>query len=92
MSHVTVYWESRDGLAWEAPQLGIVQFDGSTANNVIMGMKGRTYGSAASVVQVPKRLRSRGRFAMLYDGDWLKSWNFQHMTTLTGDQTDASID
>jgi hypothetical protein len=30
------YAESRDGIVWEKPALGIVEFDGSTANNLVL--------------------------------------------------------
>ncbi len=66
-SKVQTYWESEDGIEWTAPELGIVEFEGSRANNVIRGTEGYIYGSA-SVVEVPQRLRARGRYAMLYGG------------------------
>ena len=31
------YLRSMDGIHWERPELGIVEFDGSTKNNIIMG-------------------------------------------------------
>ncbi|MBX3436769.1 MAG: hypothetical protein KF861_04700 [Planctomycetaceae bacterium] len=33
---VTCYAESRDGIHWERPELGLVEFDGSKANNIIL--------------------------------------------------------
>lgn len=33
---VTCYAESRDGIHWEKPELGLHEFDGSTANNIIL--------------------------------------------------------
>jgi len=35
-SEVTRYCESRDGIHWTRPQLGLIEIDGSTANNVIL--------------------------------------------------------
>ena len=65
MKMVQVYYESEDGIAWTAPPLGIVEVEGSKANNIIQGANGFNYASV-SVVEVPERLRSRGRYAMLY--------------------------
>ncbi len=33
---VTCYAESRDGIYWEKPELGLVEFEGSKANNIIL--------------------------------------------------------
>ena len=33
---VTCYAESRDGVTWTRPNLGIVEYEGSTANNIIL--------------------------------------------------------
>ena len=33
-SHAIAYAESRDGLRWEKPDLGVVEFEGSGANNL----------------------------------------------------------
>ena len=66
MSYMQSYWESEDGAHWTAPELGIVEFDGSKANNILQGAKGFLYGTGASVVEVPPRLAAKGRFCMLY--------------------------
>lgn len=68
MSYAIGYWESRDGIEWTAPELGLIDYEGSTANNLIMAEKGRGYGSP-SVIEVPERLRARGRYAMLHGGN-----------------------
>ena len=39
------YVESADGLHWERPNLGLFDYDGSTANNII-GASSRGYGPA----------------------------------------------
>lgn len=59
------YYESEDLLHWTAPALGIVDYEGSTANNVINAGRGEEY-HGLSVFQVPLRLRSRGKYAMCY--------------------------
>ncbi len=64
LSIFQTYYESDDLRRWTAPALGIVDYDGSRANNVINAKKGFTY-EAVSVIEVPPRLRARGRFAML---------------------------
>ena len=40
---VTCYAESRDGIQWQKPDLGLVEFDGSTKNNIILN-KIHNYG------------------------------------------------
>jgi catechol 2,3-dioxygenase-like lactoylglutathione lyase family enzyme len=38
MEHsVVCYAESRDGIHWTKPELGLVEFEGSTKNNILMG-------------------------------------------------------
>lgn len=37
---VTCYAESRDGIHWTKPELGIVEFEGSSANNIILKGQG----------------------------------------------------
>jgi len=64
-SLVQNYFESEDGIRWTAPDLQLVEFNGSQANNLMLGDKGVIYGDP-SVVKVPPRLRSRGKYAMLY--------------------------
>lgn len=59
------YYDSDDLLRWNAPSLGIVDYDGSKANNVINAARAVEY-HGASVVKVPDRLQSRGRYAMCY--------------------------
>lgn len=40
-SEVTCYAESKDGKTWIKPELGLVTFEGSTANNIILAPDGR---------------------------------------------------
>jgi len=59
------YSESEDGIHWNSPALGIVEWKGSRTNNLFMGGNGyRTH--TFSIVELPPRLRSKGRFALLY--------------------------
>ena len=64
LSYRGIYYESEDGVHWEAPELGLIEFEGSKANNLILG--GEWQYSSLSVFALPPRLSSRGRFAMLY--------------------------
>jgi hypothetical protein len=51
-TEVTCYAESRDGKTWVKPKLGLVEFEGSTANNIILG---------------PTKLRSSCNFTAMLD-------------------------
>ncbi|PYV17328.1 MAG: hypothetical protein DMG07_06120 [Acidobacteria bacterium] len=60
-----VYFESGDGFNWTAPKLNLVDWKGSKENNLFFGGDG--YGvHSFSVIELPQRLRSKGRFALLY--------------------------
>ena len=39
----TCYAESKDGINWTKPSLGIVEFEGSTDNNIILGSPPRNF-------------------------------------------------
>ena len=60
------YFESSDGLQWRAPSLGLVESDGSKANNIFLGGQEFTYDSLG-VSQSPAKWRQRGRYLMLYN-------------------------
>ena len=57
------YYESEDGLAWTRPELGVCEYDGSTANNIFLD---KYLIDNLSVVPLPQRMHKRGRFAVLY--------------------------
>ncbi|MCP4642280.1 MAG: hypothetical protein GY851_17680 [bacterium] len=58
------YAESRDGIVWKKPELGLVEFDGSTANNlVVRGPHG------AGVFRDDHEQDPARRFKMFYSGD-----------------------
>ena len=41
---MTCYAESKDGIHWKKPELGLVEFNGSKANNIVMAtINGRDY-------------------------------------------------
>jgi len=59
-----IYYESEDGIHWERPELGLIEWEGNKANNLFFG--GDWLYAAICVIPLPPRLESRGRFAMLY--------------------------
>lgn len=60
------YYESDDGIHWRAPELGLVEVDGSRANNVFLGGSQVSYDSVG-VSCTPPNWRSRGRYMMIYN-------------------------
>ena len=61
-----VYYESDDGLDWSAPDLGLVEFEGSSANNIFWGGGGFIYDNL-NVLPLPEAHAGKGRYAMLYN-------------------------
>lgn len=61
------YGESKDGLKWTFPKLGLVEWRGSKDNNVVwLGMAGRRAGEQQIITQVPEAARRGYRYLMLY--------------------------
>ncbi|MXZ35064.1 MAG: hypothetical protein F4Z21_07410, partial [Acidobacteria bacterium] len=60
---LTCYAESRDGIHWTKPQLGLVEVDGSTANNVILPVAGQFCAFLDGRPGVPRseRLKANAR-------------------------------
>ena len=56
------YYESEDGLHWRRPDLGLIEYDGSKANNIFV----QSYTDGLFVLPLPARMHDRGRYAMLY--------------------------
>ena len=61
-----IYYESSDGLEWTAPDLGLIEHEGSTANNIFWGGGGYIYDNL-DVIPLPPGHRERGAYAMLYN-------------------------
>ena len=59
------YYESDDGMKWRAPELGLVEVDGTKANNVFLGSEAISYDSAGVSVTPPK-WRQHGRYMLVY--------------------------
>lgn len=68
--YVTSYAESRDGLSWNLPKLGLVEWRGSKENNVVWrGVHPKLYmGAAPSILDVPEKFRRGYQYVMLYAG------------------------
>ncbi len=70
---VTCYAESRDGIHWDKPELGLVDFNGSKANNIILHeSKGHCFapfkdGHPDCAVDVSRRWGQDGKSAWDYD-------------------------
>lgn len=60
---LTCYAESRDGIHWTKPHLGLVEVDGSTANNVILPVAGQFCAFLDGRPGVPRseRLKANAR-------------------------------
>ena len=57
-----LYYESDDGLEWRRPELGIIEHDGSKANNIFV----QSYTDHLFVLHLPKRMHHRGKYALQY--------------------------
>lgn len=67
------YAESRDGIVWTKPELGLIEFDGSKANNLVISSFNReaTGGQChnASVIRRPNEKDPEKRYALYgFDG------------------------
>ena len=60
-----LYAISKDGIVWEKPALGIIEFDGSTANNIVMSKT--THG-----------IHAGGVFKDSHDPDPVRRYKFLH--------------
>ena len=60
------YATSEDGLKWSKPELGLVEFEGSTANNLLLrGPHGM------GILKEPHDPLPERRYKMLYGGHWI---------------------
>ena len=61
------YAESRDGLSWVLPQLGLVEWLGNKDNNIVWrGARGRRADAPQIITQVPDAARRGYRYLMCY--------------------------
>ena len=56
------YFESDDGLQWRRPEVGLIEHNGSKANNIVV----QSWTDSMWVLPLPERMHDRGRYAMLY--------------------------
>ena len=62
------YATSIDGLNWEKPELGLVEYKGSTSNNLVSLMDGRHAVTEAPVIYDPDEVDPARRFKMNFEG------------------------
>ena len=66
-SRVPLYAVSKDGINWEKPKLGLVEYNGSKQNNIV-DLMGGEYGIAESVViHEPEDSNPSRRFKMAFE-------------------------
>ncbi len=66
--YAIAYAESKDGLAWTLPKLGLFQWKGTKENNIVWtGLRGKR-GSQVYMLDLPENERRGFRFVMLYGG------------------------
>lgn len=66
--YAIAYAESKDGISWTLPNLGLHEWQGSKDNNVVWtGLTGRR-GSQVFLLDVPEKDRRGYRYLMLYGG------------------------
>lgn len=61
------YAESDDGLAWRKPELGIIEVDGSTSNNVVLSGAGSV---ESCIVSSPREPRDKRYRCMTFKAWW----------------------
>lgn len=63
---------SNDGLKWTKPELGIIEFDGSTANNIVFSAAEARYGMHGHQVFVDPHAPDEERYKLIYMGNRVK--------------------
>ena len=66
--HCYTYWicyaESKDGLSWDKPELGIIEYEGSTKNNLVI--QGEWWATIGTVLKEMDEEDPARRYKMLY--------------------------
>lgn len=66
--YAIAYAESRDGVLWTLPKLGLLEWKGDKQNNIVWtGLDGKR-GSQVYMLEAPEEARRGFRFVMLYGG------------------------
>lgn len=60
------YAESKDGLAWTRPKLGLVEWQGSKDNNIVWRGHAGSRASGQQILDLPESARRGFRFVMAY--------------------------
>lgn len=66
--YAIAYAESKDGVRWELPRLGLHEWKGSKENNIVWTGHDGKRGSQVYMLDVPEKDRRGYRFVMLYGG------------------------
>jgi len=74
LSRRGIYYESEDGIHWQAPDLGLIEFNGSKANNVFLGGKGYIHDNLG-IIALPPQYQDMGRFVMIYNSSPVGGWS-----------------
>ncbi len=64
--YAVAYAESADGLSWKLPELGLYEWKGTRANNIVWRPKGDGRASGPHLIDVPEKDRRGYRFGMAY--------------------------
>lgn len=62
--HFGLYYESQDGLDWQAPDLSFLRIEGLSAPNVFFARPGRS--TSIAVTELPPEWRHKGRYLLTY--------------------------
>ncbi len=73
LSRRGVHYESADGIHWQLPDLGLVEFGGDTNNNIFKGGDGHLYDNL-NVFPLPPEHRDKGRYGMIYNSSRVGGW------------------
>jgi len=63
------YAISKDGIKWEKPELGIVEFDGSKENNIVWRTRLGNWGHGSGIFKDPMDLDPARRYKAIFKGD-----------------------
>jgi predicted GH43/DUF377 family glycosyl hydrolase len=64
-TYMVGYAVSKDGIVWEKPDVGVVEFEGSRSNNILM--KGEYWATPGTVLKDPRQSDPARRYTMLYN-------------------------
>jgi hypothetical protein len=70
--YAIAYAESKDGLTWTLPKLGLIDWKGTRDNNIVWRGKGGKRASGQQVIEVPEKDRKGYRFIMEYHASGIR--------------------